>query len=105
MFKDNQEELARLEQALLEEEEELYEDDLLEEEDLYEDDLPEETPCRDYTGRYKIYNADNCDGDLEEYSDRVYEGRSGVSGLTITALLLSCGILGVMVWILLRYWI
>ena len=100
MFQDNQEELARLEQALWEED---AEDELPEEEELYEDqeEFYQEAPPR----RFRAYNADDCDGDLEEYSDEVYKGRSGVSGLVITALLLSVGILGVMVWFLLRYWI
>ncbi len=100
MFKDDQEELARLEQALLEED---PQDEFPEEEEFYEDDFEEQALPRNYASR--VYNADSCDPDLEEYSNRVYEGRTCVSGLVITALLLSCGILGVMVWFLLRYWI
>lgn len=100
MFRDKQEELARIEEALLEDEELLAD----EAEEVFPEDVPE-SPYPNYGSRYKVYNADKSDTDLEEYSDEVYEGRSGVSGLVITALLLSVALLGVMVWILLRYWI
>jgi hypothetical protein len=90
MFQDEQEELTRLQEALLEEDEEAFEEDWEEIEDF--DDC--------------VYNADRCDEDLDDYAERVLnEEEQGVSGLTITALLLALGVLGVILWFLLKYWI
>ena len=94
MFQDKNEELARLQQALMEVEPD---------EEEWEDTEEEWGDIPNYDDR--VYNADKCDEDLEDYAQQVLEDRKGgVSGLIITALLLTCGILGVMVWFLLRYW-
>ncbi len=52
-----------------------------------------------------VYNADKVDRDLEDFSEEVRKPkRSGVTGLLITALLLTAGILAVVAWWLVRYW-
>ena len=80
MFQDREKELQRLNQQLLEDEEEEYSEEICEQ---------EEQPD------YDAYNADTCDVDLEEYSQAVYEepnrGRRLVAAIllaTAAALLL-----------------
>lgn len=83
MFQDEQEELTRLQEALLEE------------------DGDDQEALED-----RVYNADRCDEDLEDYTERVLaDEEQGTSGLTITALLLALGVLGVILWFLLKYWV
>ena len=83
MFQDEQEELNRLQEALLEE------------------DGDDREALED-----RVYNADRCDEDLEDYTERVLaDEEQGASGLTITALLLALGVLGVILWFLLKYWV
>ena len=118
MFKDRNEALQRLEQALLEEateerpEEEIPEadEDLLTEEaldELLEDVAPgkNSVPYQNFSNDYgHIYNSDVTDEDLDEYCEAVLEepGRS-YSGLVILACLLALGILGMVIYLLLRY--
>lgn len=129
MFQDAQEELKRLEQELLAEEDTPEqaqtpeEDDLLDEEDL--DALLSqtqriETPegaavyrnhsndygkaLRNYASGYKAYNTDNCDPDLDEYAQQVYAPKKkGIAGLVITALLLTAAIFAVLCYLIVRY--
>lgn len=129
MFQDAQEELKRLEQELLAEENtpeqalSPEEDDLLDEEDL--DTLLSqtqriETPegaavyrnhsndygkaLRNYASGYKAYNTDHCDPDLDEYAQQVYAPKKkGVTGLVITALLLTAAIFAVLCYLIVRY--
>ena len=144
MFKDTDRELARLEAALLEaEEEELLEEDPEEEyEEEYEDDYEEELydeygeqqdvpaeyfyndtrPAHDpavyqnYSndyGResqssatgYRAYNSDDCDEDLDAFSEEVYEAREDNSntGLLITACVLAAIFGGMVLFIVLKY--
>ena len=65
MFKGRDEELKRLEEALLEEPE------------VPDPEESEETEIRNYANGYgapEAWNADSMDGDLEEYSREVYQG-------------------------------
>jgi hypothetical protein len=144
MFKDTDRELARLEAALLEaEEEEILEEDPEEEyeedyeeeyeEELYDDyeedeDVPAEyfytdtRPAHDpvayqnYSndyGRdqhvgatgYRAYNSDDCDEDLDAFSEEVYEARDEGSntGLLITACVLAAIFGGTVLFIVLKY--
>ena len=89
MFQDKDEELTRLQEALMEAEPD---------EEEWEEDEPEYDDC--------VYNADRCDEDLEAYAEQVLdETEQGTSGLAIAALLLALGVLGVLLWFLLKYWI
>lgn len=89
MFQDKDEELTRLQEALMEVEPD---------EEEWEEDVPDYDDC--------VYNADRCDENLEVYAEQVLdETEQGTSGLAITALLLALGVLGVLLWFLLKYWI
>ena len=74
MFKDAEEELARLNRQLLEEDEEE-----LNEEEYEEEESDEET-------EYDTYNTDNTDVDLEEYSQQVYEQPPSRKGIVAAIL-------------------
>ncbi len=51
-----------------------------------------------------IYNADNTDEDLQDYASQVEEpARKSMTGLVVTAMLLTAGILGVVIWWLIRF--
>lgn len=131
MFKDAKEELKRIESELLAEEmldqesapqEETSDDSLLDDATLSA--LLEETQTigdatayinysnqytaaqDDKTRVFQIYNTDKSDQKLEDYADAVLEEpRSGkLTGLIVTAAILSAGIAGVLIWWLLRYW-
>ena len=93
MFRDREEELVRLEAALLEQEEEVEEDEEYEEEEYEEEALPD----------FDAYNADVVDEDLEEFSETVYQG-SGKSPLGFLAvlLILVSGLLLGLAWFLLK---
>lgn len=106
MFRDKDEELARLEEELLEEEKK---------EVLHEEEEPEflEEPSGD-TDEYKnfansygninVYNADTADLDLEEYAETVYESTpQRHTRLLVLATLLLTGIFLVLVWWFIRY--
>lgn len=119
MFKDRNKELQRLEQALLEEEK----DEISEEEEVFEEDedlLTDETldelledvapgknsvPYQNYSNDYgHIYNSDVTDDDLDEYCEDVLaEPAPSYTGLVILACLLALGILGMIIFLLLRY--
>lgn len=119
MFKDRNKELQRLEQALLEEEK----DEIPEEEEVFEEDedlLTDETldelledvapgknsvPYQNYSNDYgHIYNSDVTDDDLDEYCEAVLEEPAhSYTGLVILACLLALGILGMIIYLLLRY--
>lgn len=119
MFKDRNKELQRLEQALLEEEK----DEIPEEEEVFEEDedlLTDETldelledvapgknsvPYQNYSNDYgHIYNSDVTDDDLDEYCQEVLEEPApSYTGLVILACLLALGILGMVIYLLLRY--
>lgn len=119
MFKDRNEELQRLEQALLEDEEEEVslaeepgeeDEDLLTEEaldELLEDVAPGKNavPYQNFSNDYgHIYNSDIADTDLDEYCEEVLEEPApSYTGLVILACLLALGILGMVIFMLLRY--
>ncbi len=104
MFKDRDDALKRMEQALLEEETqalpELYEEaeEDWDELDLYDYEA-EEAP---YVGKYEAFNSDDSDEDLDDYSDEVAgaSGEGSLMGLALTALGLMAGILAVA-----AYWV
>ncbi len=107
MYKDAKEELQRLEEALLEEElleEVLTEENFPEDEEIFQE--PEESleETRRITQLPKdFYNTDDTDVELEEYAQHVQEDTRGLTGLTVTAILLAAGIVGILVWWALRY--
>ena len=132
MFRDAQEELKRLERELLAEEEEAQtpEEEGEEEEELTQEeleqilelldekpesamDMPEDYDAvrnydgqvRNFANNYTAYNADRTDTELESYSREVREGSEdrSLAGLSALALALMAGILGVLVWWLVRY--
>ena len=109
MFRDAKEELARLEDALLEEE--------AQEEPEFLEEAPGEDPdvyvnyandygrnLRNFASGYKAYNTDTTDTDLDSFSKEVYESKKeNLKGLWITALVLIIAIFGVLVWGFLRF--
>ena len=126
MFKDAQEELKRLEAELLAQEPASEEDpsidDILNDAELnallsdtqtisnvegYENYSNQygKAPL-EATRAYQIYNTDHTDTDLEEYAQTVLEPKKtqSLTGLIITAAVLSAGILGVILWWVIRYW-
>ena len=119
MFRDKDQELERLTQALLEEDDdedlEEYEDpeecedledfeeeeEYLDESDSEEEDWIEElypTP-RDY----RAYNTDITDTDLDTYSEEVHSGKRGISGLAFLVWLLTMGVAVAVLYLFLRY--
>ena len=93
MFKGRDEELKRLEEALLEEPE------------APEAEETEEPEIRNYANGYgtpEAWNADSMDGDLEEYSREVYQGSGSrrVRLLGIASLLL--GLAALLGWLVLK---
>lgn len=132
MFKDTDQELARLEAELLREdtqeasfqEADAY-DDAYDEpedaplpEDAYSDTRPARGPVvyqnysnqygknlRNYASGYRAYNSDVSDEDLEELSEEVYEAQpeSRSTGLLITACILAAILAGVTLYIFFRY--
>ena len=117
MYKDTQEELKRLEEALLEEEElpeeqEQQEDDidaLLEETKLLVQEHGDETQVfrwdsQDLQQTPRIYNTDKTDEDLEAFAKQVMEEPvKGIKGLIITAALLASAIVLVLIVWFIRY--
>ena len=127
MFRDTQEELKRLEEQLLAEEDlpkeqepeldeatrvipipqaqELLSD--LEESEEEETDLPQ--PQRKKKGRYighfEAYNSDRTDTDMKKYSEEVRQpkGDPVVLALSILALILMAAILGILIWWFIRF--
>ncbi len=105
MFKDRDNALKRMEQALLEEETqalpEIDEEDWEKpwEDDSFYDFEEAQTP---YVGKYEAYNSDVSDEDLDDYSRQVEGSSSGGSllKLALTALGLMAAILAVM-----AYWV
>ena len=80
MFKDREDALRKMEQALMEEES-LTEEVLEDEDDPWDEDFPD------------IYNTDDSDEDLEDYSHRVQEEpEKGILGLALLAIGLMAGI-------------
>ena len=95
MFKDTKRELERLEAELLEQEpEESEEEDLLDD----DDDFGEETPeiYRNFSNRYKAYNADRTDWDPEDLAEELE--RKPKYGWIIFFLLLLAGVIGALAW-------
>lgn len=93
MGKREQEELRRLEAALLESE---YQDETpVDELDLLEDTWQEVTDVR-----YDMYNADYADVDLDDYSEDIYRGRRSNSALPLVAMLSIATLIAMIAWLL-----
>lgn len=133
MFRDTQEELKRLEEQLLAEEDLPKEQeqepeldqatrvipipqaqeplsDLTEEAEEAEEEEPElPQPRRKKTGRYigrfEAYNSDKTDTDLNKYSEEVRrpKGDPVVLALSVLALILMAAILGILIWWFIRF--
>lgn len=117
MFKDKKEELRRLEEELLLEEELEEEEARLEEEQEEADALLEsetdygeesEETYYNYSNRYgrvRAYNNDTTDEDMDAYSDDVYHSNQnkGLHGLTVLAVFLLVAIVFVLGWCFLRF--
>ena len=95
MFQDKEEELKRLEEALLAEEE--------------TEEVQDETmvfqPMAEPAGvsPRKVYNTDVLDTDLDEFSRRVEKPRGdGLTGLVILAIFLTAGVVCAVIWWVLR---
>lgn len=111
MFRDAKEELDRLQEQLLEEEEDLPEEDDDEgdgdfpAEKQLDDLLDEDTAIpdapvyrnfsndygrglRNFASGYRAYNGDKTDTDLDEYSEEVYSGKKKNSGCCAGVLVL-----------------
>ena len=118
MYKDAQEELKRLEDALLEEEEVLpEEEEAAEEEDIdalleQAKELMQETSDETQVFHWdpetiknaRVYNTDRMDGDLDSFSETVRDGeKQNLTGLIITAIALATGIVLVLIWWIIRF--
>ena len=117
MHKDTREELKRLEEALLEEEELLDEqaqqeddiDALLEETKKLTQQYGDETQVfrwesQDLQQTARVYNTDKTDEDLEQFAQKVMEEPAkGIKGLVITAIALASAIVLVLIVWFIRY--
>ena len=114
MFKDKKEELRRLEEALLMEDEPEEEAQLPEEEpdvlsdDEYDFGEESEETYHNYSNRYgrvRAYNNDTTEEDLDAYSDDVYnsENRKSMGCLSLLAVGLLVAIAIALGWCYLRY--
>ena len=121
MFKDTDEELSRLSSELLKEEDESeeydeeydedYEEDYEEEaifpEYDYEDTRAAQDPVayQNYSNGYRAYNSDDCDEDLDAFSEDVYEAEEERSntGLVILACVLASIFALTMLFMALKY--
>lgn len=106
MFRDKEEELARLEELLEEEpEEEIPEKE--EEPDFLEAPSGDTSEYKNFAndyGKAAVYNTDKTDVDLASFSDEVYApAEPKHTGLLITAAALLGGILLVLAWWLIRF--
>lgn len=121
MFRDTKEELNRLEVELLKETEpathfegqQTEGEDLLDEEEL--DILLSEghnfgnaegsNIYKNYSNGYRAYNSDKTETSPEELGEDLMQPARDpvVTGLTALALLLTAGILGVLVWVLITF--
>jgi hypothetical protein len=104
MFRDREEELQRLQDQLLEEEDPQPEEALPDDDDfddLLSENQPIEDPeiyqnysndygknLRNYASGYRVYNSDKTDTDLDTYSESVREGQPSRRFLWIPVLLL-----------------
>ena len=121
MFRDRDEALRRLEEALLEEEEDEREKQMQEQiqeelrkarqedEDDISDYQPEDTEddesgtFRNFANNYRAYNSDRVDVDLDEYSERIrQEPKRGSCLLTLVVVLL-CGIFVMLILFMLKF--
>lgn len=96
MFKDRSEELKRLEEELLEEEElpETWEEEEKEE--------PEVVPAK--PRHYRVKSTDRVDVDLLRYSEEVEQAeRSSGRGLVLLMVLLALGVAAVLLYYVLRF--
>ena len=90
MFKDRDEALKQMNDALLEE----AEPEELWEEDIWEEELPDED----------AYNADPAGEDLELYSQELPRSpQKGITGLALTAMGLMAAILGLLIYWVVRF--
>ena len=118
MFRDKDEELQRLQEQLLEEEE-VSEEVPEEEDDLFdgfeEEEDPGEDPqvyrnfsndygkgLRNFASGYKAYNGDTTDVDLEQFSEDVQRGPAAVPWLLIVILVLMAVVVGAIAWFCIR---
>ena len=93
MFRDTKEELQRLEQELLEEQEQPK-------------DTFEEDPLGDYVNqpvKCRVYNTDHTDVDLEEFSAQVREPEKSLTGWIVLCFVLMTGIVCILGYWVLRY--
>lgn len=116
MFKDTEKELKRLEAELLAEEEMDEQQEAYAPDGEFSDTWADDTQIFECVPQYRdavngyeaadhIYNSDDLDEDLDAFSQEVREPRkNSITGLLITALLLTAGILAVVAWWLIRYW-
>ena len=95
MFRDTDQELKRLEQALLEEEETDPQGTAV--------FNPISEKKSTVTAGYQAYNTDRSDEDLETYSETVRKADRSIGALSIVLILLALLILGAATFVLLRY--
>lgn len=113
MFKDAKEELKRLEEALLEEEEDQQADEDVEALLDQAKEMLEQTSDETQVFRWqpeelqrsgRMYNSDRTDEDLQQFSEQVRGGeKKSLTGLIIIAAILAAGIVAVVIWWILRY--
>ena len=112
MFRDKDEELKRLQEALLEEDpaEQITEEEF--EALLWEEDQGKKPKVyqnysnhygkdlRNFASGYQAYNTDVTDTDLDEYSQQVYEAApSGAGWFAWLVAILMAAVVGVIVWL------
>lgn len=101
MFQDKEEELKRLEEALLAEEETEEEQEISQPQDATMVFQPVAEPAG--VSPRKVYNTDVLDTDLDDFSRRVERPKGeGLTGLVILAILLTAGVVCAVIWWVLR---
>ena len=115
MYKDAKEELKRLEEALLEEEEDQQAetetdiDALLEQTKEMLGKSSDETQVfhwepEELQRSGRVYNTDRTDEDLQQFAEQVRDGgKKSLTGWIVTAAVLAAGIVAVVIWWILRY--
>ena len=94
MFRDREEELKRLEEQLLEEDEQELPETEEDDTDALLEALYEGPTLTDK----QFYNGDRVDVDPRVLSDALEQPRERLTGLVIAALLLTTGILAILAW-------
>lgn len=91
MFRDREKALEKLQEQLLEEENDLPEEEFTKDDETVYDDAPQDVHA---------YNTDTADADLDDYSEAVYEASRRRSGCVLWFVLVTAAVLLAISWFL-----